>query len=58
MTDGAIPLDEGRKLCEVAEIPKDLRATVEERLQKDRAATWDSVVRDIAISDLEDGSDA
>ncbi len=30
----------------------------EERLREDRAATWDSVIRDIAISDLEDGADA
>ena len=51
-------IDEARELGESAEIPKDLRATVEERLHEDRAATWDSVVRDIAICNLEDGSGA
>ncbi len=51
-------IDEARELGEGTEIPKDLRATVEDRLREDRAATWDSIVRDIAICDLEDGSDA
>ncbi len=41
-----------------AVFPKGLRAKVEERLQEDDTATWDSVVRDIATCDLEDGSDA
>ncbi len=51
-------IDEVRELGEGTEIPNDLRAMVEERLQEDRTATWDSVVRDIATCDLEDGSDA
>ncbi len=51
-------IDEAGELGESAEVPKDLRATVEERLREDRAATWDSVVRDIAICNLEDGSGA
>ena len=51
-------IDEARELGENAEIPKGLRALVEEHLRDDRTATWDSVVRDIAICDLEDGADA
>ena len=51
-------IEEARELGEGTEVPKDLRATVEKRLREDRAATWDAVVRDIAICDLEPGSDA
>ncbi len=51
-------IDEAGELGDNAEIPKNLRAKVEERLQEDDTVTWDSVVRDIAICDLEDGSDA
>jgi len=49
------PLSDSRTLALVRD---DLRAEVEECLQEDNTATWDAAVRDIAISDLEDGSDA
>ena len=45
-------IDEARELGEGTEIPNDLRAMVEERLREDRAATWDSVVREIAIEKM------
>ena len=47
-------IDEARKLGKSTEIPNDLRAKVEEQLDKDSAATWDEVVRDFAIQDIDD----
>ncbi len=49
-------IDEAEKLGEDAEIPKSLRAKVEERLDKDSARTWDEVVRDLAMQNI-DGDD-
>ncbi len=49
--------DEARNLGESAEVPGDLRVKVEERLGKDTATTWDEVVREIAIRDVEDEED-
>ena len=51
-------IDEARKLGESAEVPGDLRAKVEERLGEDTAITWDAVVREIAIRNVEDEEDA
>ena len=47
-------IDEARELGKSTEIPNDLRAKVEEQLDKDSAATWDEVVRDLAIQDIDD----
>ncbi len=41
-------------LGENAEVPSDLRAKVERHLRETPSATWDSIVRDIAIGELED----
>ena len=46
-------LDEAGNLGEV-EIPDNLRTEVEDRLSEDTAATWDSIVRDIAEQKFED----
>ncbi len=46
-------LDEAGDLGEV-EIPDNLRTEVEDRLSEDTAATWDSIVRDIAEQKFED----
>ncbi len=46
-------LDEAGNLGEV-EIPDNLRTEVEDRLSEDMAATWDSIVRDIAEQKFED----
>ena len=50
-------IDEARELGKGVEIANDLRALVEERLQEDRTATWDSAVREIAMENLEDEDD-
>jgi hypothetical protein len=50
-------IDEAEKLGEDAQVPKGLRAKVEERLDKDSAATWDEIVRDLAIQGI-DGDDS
>ena len=47
-------IDEAEKLGEDVEVPKGLRAKVEERLDKDSAATWDEIVRDLATQDIDD----
>ena len=47
-------IDEAEKLGEDAEIPTGLRAKVEERLDKDSAATWDEIVRNLAVQDIDD----
>ena len=47
-------IDEAEKLGEDAEVPKGLLAKVKEHLDKDSAATWDSIVRDIAEQKFED----
>ncbi len=39
------------------EIPDNLEAEVKDRLSKDTAATWDSIVRDIAEQKFEDAED-
>jgi hypothetical protein len=39
------------------EIPDTLRAEVKDRLSKNPAATWDSVIRDLAEQNFEDGDD-
>lgn len=38
-------------------VPTDLRARIEKQLQKDRATSWDKVVREIADADHDDESD-
>ncbi len=50
-------IDEAQELGESAEVPSDLRAKVEKHLRDDTAATWDSIVRDIAMGELEDEDD-
>ncbi|MCH7945415.1 MAG: hypothetical protein IIC73_05290, partial [Armatimonadetes bacterium] len=47
-------IDEAEKLGEDAEVPKGLRAKVEEQLDRDSATTWDEIVRDLAVQDIED----
>ncbi len=49
-------IDEAEKLGEDAEGPQGLRAKVAERLNKDSATTWDEIVRDLAIQNI-DGDD-
>ncbi len=51
-------IDEARELGKGVEIPSDLRAKVKERLQEDRTATWDSIIRDLAEQKFADGEDA
>ena len=50
-------IDEAEKLGEDAEVPKGLRAQVEKQLAKDSTATWDAIVRDLAMENLEDEDD-
>ena len=47
-------IDEAEKLGVDAEVPKGLRAKVKEHLDKDSAATWDEIVRDLAVQDIDD----
>ena len=50
-------IDEAEKLGEDAEVPKGLRAQVEKQLAKDSTATWDEIVRDLAVQNI-DNDDA
>ncbi len=47
-------IDEAQELGEGAEVPSDLRANVEKHIHETPSATWDSIVRDIAMGELED----
>ncbi len=47
-------IDEARELGEGTEVPDDLSAMVEERLQEDRTETWDSAVKAIALQNFDD----
>ncbi len=50
-------LEDMGDLGEDIEIPENLRTEVEDRFSEDTAATWDSIIRDLAVQKFEDGDD-
>jgi hypothetical protein len=52
VVDDIVNLDD-----EEASIPEDLRKKVDDRIREDTTVTWDSIVREIAIDNLDDEED-
>lgn len=46
--------DEAGELGESTEVPEGLRAKVKRHLDEDSAATWDEIIRDLAVQGIDD----